>query len=129
MTSLFDLSTTQQRLLTEKINFIKSLGLSYAIRFSNGEMIGDLKVVEPKPEKPARKRRPLEFPRGTYTKYLRPFVKDLIIGKTVYIPADKYSLDSLQKSASSMLFSMYGPANVTTNMSREKNELQLTRDH
>ena len=129
MTSLFDLSTTQQRLLTEKINFIKSLDLLYAIRFPNGEIIGNLKVVEPKPEKPERKRKPLAFPRGTYTNYLRPFVKDLIIGKTVYIPADKYSLDSLQKSASSLLFTMYGRANVTTNMSREKNELQLTRDH
>ena len=129
MISLFDLSTTQQRLLTEKINFIKELGLSYAIRFPNGEIIGDLKVVEPKPEKPASKRKKSEFPKGELTKYLRPFMKDLQIAKTVFIPADKYPLDSLQKTTSSNACILYGNGAVTTHMDREKNELQLTRDH
>ena len=127
MTSLFDLTTTQQKILTRNIAFFKELNLPFAILFPNGDVIGDLKIAESKPEEKKRLRNKSPYPRGSLRAYLLTVMNNLPVAKTIYLPAREFDLERLQGSAASLGYKKYGKGCVFTSQNLTLNQLEITR--
>ena len=125
MTSLFDLTATQQKILTQNIAFFKGLNLPFAILFPDGEVIGDLKIANHEPKKTKKRKHKYEF--GSVRKHLSTVMLDLPISKTVFLPVNEFDLDTLQSGAASWGHKKYGTGCIFTSQNKKTQQLEITR--
>lgn len=84
--------TDAQMAIVEKVEkALTLLGVQYAIRLPNDVMLGNLNAVK-------NKRASYEFPRGEVHEYVGKHLKDLKLGESMFVPADKYGIPRIQSA-------------------------------
>lgn len=114
-------------ILQRSLAALKATGAKYIIVMPDGttHSQGDLKLETPKPEK--RRKRGLEHPIGTITKYYMPFIENLQAGEIAEVPYDKFRPEVLVSGISSRAVSMWGKGSALTAQNPDKRVVEVLR--
>lgn len=90
-TKIVELTEAQMAIVEKVEKALTLLGVQYAIRLPNDVMLGNLNAVK-------NKRSTYEFPRGEVHAYVGQYLKDLKLGESMFVPADKYGIPRIQSA-------------------------------
>lgn len=90
-TKIVELTEGQMQIVGKVEKALAALGLAYAVQLPNGVILGTLEVKKPK-------RKAYVFPRGELHDYVGTFLKDLKLGESMFVPADKYGIPRIQSA-------------------------------
>lgn len=115
----------KKRKLENTLLVLRALGVEFIIKDDTGRMFahGTLELKEPKPAKPARKKRIVTAPHGTYTSILEASGFDAMqVGDLLVIDPQGYNPESLRSTASSRASRAWGLGALTTEVTNGKLE-------
>jgi hypothetical protein len=97
------LSPLQREQLDKITATLNGMGCSYIIKTPDKEVLSNKEIST------VHKRRPLKYPFGTWTNYIKPFIKDLKEGEVAFIPDGEFDNDDLLKNVNSTAANLWGP--------------------
>jgi hypothetical protein len=115
----------KQRKLENTLLVLRALGVEFIIKTPDGQMHehGSLQLQQPAPAKPARKKRIVTAPHGTYTSILEASgFNAMEIGDLLVIDPQGYNPESLRSTASSRASRAWGLGSLTTEVTNGKLE-------
>ena len=94
----------------EKIaGLLQNMGCKYLIVLPDGVQLGNSDALKVMVSKIApKKKRPLMYPMGTWSNYIRPFIKDLKEGEVAVIPFGTFPPDALAKNVCAAANELWG---------------------
>ena len=109
---------------------IKELALQKAIAMLQGAN-AKYKIVDEEGKEYSNfvesKKRRSEFPFGSITNHLKPYIEDMSVGQLVEIPAMHFPLESLQSTTTAWFCTNVGKGSCMTAINRDKNVVEVIR--
>ena len=107
--------------LERTIAFLESIKCQYKLTDSDGNVFTNI------PEKEVRKRRPNNYPRGELSTHVKKYIEQIKIGQVISIPPDKFDLDSICGTATSLMSQIYGKGSYVSH--KAKHGIEILRTH
>ena len=120
-----NISSVQTRVINESLETLRNLGCTYEVSL-NGQVWrhGVVPVADVKGGTRAPKDGAVY---GSRSAYLRPYIKDLKVGKVVDIPFGDFHPHDLQSSVATICLNYYGAHNVTSHIDKKRKVLEVLR--
>ena len=99
----------------EKIaGLLQNMGCQYLIVLPDGVQLGNSEAIKVMITK-MRKKRPLQYPMGTWSNYIKPHLKDLKEGEVAVIPYGTFQPEALSKNVCAVATGMWGTKSYIIN--------------
>jgi hypothetical protein len=123
--TLIEATEVQKQLLRKTIAMLNATGVKYALVDFDGNKHGSLEIAT---EPAGRKRTRSLTPYGSLLEYAMPFVKDMVPGDVVVIPATElFTPPRLQSTVSGWTSRVWGDGCATTHQNHTTNTLEVLR--
>lgn len=116
------LSPLQASQVERITTLLTNMGCTYAIVLPDGVTLSNTENLRIKAVK-ARRKRPLKYPFGTWTNYIKPFLLELKEGEVALIPYDKFGSEELHRNVCAIASDMWGTKSYVSALRKEGVEI------
>jgi len=107
--------------LDRAIAFLKSIECQFKVIDGNGNVYTNISENE------VRKRRPSIYPRGLLSAHVKKHLFPIKVGQVVVIPSGDFDLDSVGKTATSIMSHAYGNGSYASH--KAEGGIEILRTH
>jgi L-aminopeptidase/D-esterase-like protein len=118
-----DWSELKEKVLSDCVKRLDSLGLQYAIIRTNGEKIGSLDVTQPQ----EKKRGPNRYGPNELRNYIAPVLTDMNVGDEANIPCGKFDVKALHSSITAFASGIWGNGSYASSRSKDNDSILILR--
>ncbi len=114
-----------QALQVEKIaTMLQNMGCKYLIVLPDGVNLGNTDAIKVMVTKMTeKKKRPLQYPMGTWSNYIKPYLKDLKEGEVAVIPFGTFPPEALAKNVCATANGLWGNKSYICNVREDGVEI------
>lgn len=124
-TTQTEVTEVQKQLLRKVLTMLNATGVKYALVDFDNVKHGTLEIA---PEKHTGRRAPSITPHGSVLEYALPYIKDMVSGDVVQIPAtDVFTTQRIQSTVTGWIWKNWGESAATTHQNHKNNTLEILR--